>query len=607
MNLFSVAHRVIGALKKVQRSVERYVLPVILLIWPFAGVGHGLDLADTTYALGNYLYLDRLDPMWLFSTWLANALGALFTRLPGGGTMLGMEIYCTLIISVTALSAYLLLGRWFPGWMNFLGLFLAESLFWCPTVILYNTLTSLFLVLGILILLHACTDYHEKKWKYVLAGVCFGLNVMVRLPNVVQAVCIVLLWFYGSIHRWDRKRLLSRTGLCILGWGFGFGLPLLMISVKYGFAAYPQMMTELLRMSGQTADYSGSGQLYLILASYGHTLRTAVIIVPCLLAGAILLLLRPGQYYYLKRILCGAGLLVLFFQFYRNGFFTRNYRYLDSVFELAQLLLLSGLVLYLMGVTRRLGGGGSERSLALASILILLLAPVGSNNATYPLLNHLFLPLPVLLWLFRRIRQFAGTTSRQLGRKEVHFAWKGFLMALFLVLFVQASLFHLQYGFGDGYDGAPRTGTVASARRGAELSGETAIRLMTVTTAIHTSEDRASSLLQVANAIDREGKSDAALFVYGDAPGFNYLLGMSPALPTTWPSLDSYRTERFVEDLGQLSVQHRDTGEPLPVVVTRPTGEEANGEKDIALRRFLEEQAYGICYEDENCQVYRAK
>ena len=89
--------------KGLQVPLEKYLFPVVLLLYPIIGAGEGLDISDTTYALTNYEYLDRIDPMWAISTFAANITGSLIMKLPFAGTMLGVSIICSLIISLTTI------------------------------------------------------------------------------------------------------------------------------------------------------------------------------------------------------------------------------------------------------------------------------------------------------------------------------------------------------------------------------------------------------------------------------------------------------------------------------------------------------------------------
>ena len=98
--------------------------------------------------------MDRMDPMWMFSTYLANALGHLFTFLPWGNTMIGLNVYTGLMVSILAVTSY-----WFfvkevkiPKEIVFAGEFLAISFCWCPTALLYNYLTYVLLGAGTVLL-----------------------------------------------------------------------------------------------------------------------------------------------------------------------------------------------------------------------------------------------------------------------------------------------------------------------------------------------------------------------------------------------------------------------------------------------------------------------
>ena len=88
------------------RIMTRVIFPLILLLHPLRHVSMGIDLTDTGYSLGNFVFFKQMEGMWVFATYLANAVGYLLTRLPFGWTMLGMNVYTGLFISVTALVSY---------------------------------------------------------------------------------------------------------------------------------------------------------------------------------------------------------------------------------------------------------------------------------------------------------------------------------------------------------------------------------------------------------------------------------------------------------------------------------------------------------------------
>ena len=116
---------------------ENALLPLILALYPLRHVWMGIDLRDTGYNYANFRYmgLAHMDSMWVFSTYLANAVGHFFSLLPGGDTLLFMNIYTALVVSATALIAYFFLVKkcGLPFWTVFAGEFAAVSLCWGGT------------------------------------------------------------------------------------------------------------------------------------------------------------------------------------------------------------------------------------------------------------------------------------------------------------------------------------------------------------------------------------------------------------------------------------------------------------------------------------------
>lgn len=573
-------------LKKYQEPMEKWLFPIILLFYPLIGVTQGVDITDTTYSLGNYQYGDVLDPMWMIATYIPNILGRLFMALPGGNTMLGMNIYCSFVISATALVAYYLLQRWMPGWMTFIGELIAINLCWCPRVILYNYLTYFCFTTGTLLLMHAMTDYVITRWKFILAGVCLGLSVMVRFPNIMEASMILILWYYEMIHKREMKEILRKTGLCVLGYAIGFSIPFIAICVKYGITAYPDMITSLSEMSKGASDYSAFGMVGAILRAWYTSFAHMVIMVPCMIVGVIMMLLKPGKFYWAKRILYIAGILVLLYYYYTDEVFTRSYHYYDSVFEPAMMFLIWGVCFFAFGITRKIHGQASERSLCLASLIIIIITPLGSNNYTYPLINNLFIVAPFIMWMFRRMRQAAGPS-------ELNFGWKAAYMAILLLVLIQGSLFHLKYSFVDGTDGTKRSSLVGT-------------KDLPKAAGMYTTEYNAESLSELHEAIVENDLSDKKLLQFGKAPGLSYLLDMEPAIFTTWPDLDSNTTEKFT---GALVAFKDGKTEDLPVVIINPDfeGEVLAEDKYDLLLDFLETWKYNNVFDNGRFEVYMAE
>ena len=123
-------------LKPFYHFAEKILFPVILILFPLLKVNQGIDLTDTAYSLGNYAFFGQNTVLWTLLTFLSNVLGFFFTKLPFGGTMLGMKVYSSLLISAMALLGYRFFRTKMPAVIAFLAELSAIGMCWCPSVIL---------------------------------------------------------------------------------------------------------------------------------------------------------------------------------------------------------------------------------------------------------------------------------------------------------------------------------------------------------------------------------------------------------------------------------------------------------------------------------------
>lgn len=578
--------RIKDNLKGLQQPMEKFLFPLLLLLWPLAAVNQGVNVMDSTYSLGNYRYGDSVGVMWHFATYLANCLGELFDRTPFGKTMLGMNFLTGLLVSVTALAVYYVLKRMMPGWMIFLGEWIAISLCWCPTVILYNYLTYLLLTLACLFLFLAETSVPRSPRWFVLAGICLGLNVMVRFSNAPQCLLILAVWYYAWITKQEASQCRKDTLFCILGYILGFGIPLLVILIRYGAGVYAEMIQSLFGMTSQASDYTMAGMLFSILDTYVYTGRWMAIMAAGTVMGTLFLLMPIWRRYeWAKRLLYVAGIVLMIRFFYGRGMFTVNYQDYWCMFQWGMCLVILAWAVCLAAMGGVAAATVDERFLAAMILLLLLITPIGSNNYTFPLLNNLFFIGPFTLWMLRRFWQHTRY------RRE-HGAWHIMAIAILVMVLVQGSLFHVCFAFRDGTDGT---------KRSEQVTGNTYLAGMQTTPA------NAAALSGLSEATKQYGLTGKKLLTFGNVPGLHVILGMEPALSNTWPDLDSYPVEQLREDLAAL-----DAEEVCPVIIigkhdSAMTLEEPDtpaGQKAALLTAYMEEGAYSLVYENEEYALY---
>lgn len=548
---------------KYRNFIENVLFPILLVLYPLVGINQGLDVTDTTYSLVNFQYFGQMKGTWMVATFLANAVGNLLMRLPFGSTLLGMYFYTSLVQSATALMVYLALRKKIAAPLLFVGEMLALGLCWCPSTVLYNYLTYFLLTAGILLLYHGLTAVSEvasEHLYFVAAGLCLGANVAVRMPNVVQAAFILAVWYgivlmnrgqqAGAADRGvvvERQpeipwgRLVQATLWCLLGYILGFGIPLAAICVRYGFSAYPDMVRTMFAMTEQAADYKPSSMLTGMFGDYLQGLYWMVFAVFCLAPGILAQMVRRKNKItdaIIKVIYCLLFFVLLRFYWGKGMFHFRYYAYdYGSIYYPTVLFLLVTIFTAVLCLVRK-KVRTEQKILAVLVLLEIFLAPLGSNNHLYPIINNLFLAAPFLLWTAADV-------------VSVRFLWRAPVALLTVFVLWQSIEFHREFAFQDGIWGEPRDMKVEIPEKAA---------------GVYTNLENGALIEELILYAQENGLRGREMIVYGELAGLHYLLDMPPALSTAWPDLDSYRMTEYRRDLS--AVEDRiQAGEEPPVII----------------------------------------
>ena len=420
---------------------------VFLALYPLRHIHIGLDLWDTGYNYANFEYmgLDSMDSMWLFSTYIANFVGHMMTLLPFGKTLLAMNFYTGLTVSFLAVASYIACTRIFHYGrpITFIGEFFAISLCWCPTALLYNYLTYIFMLLAVIALYYGLAK--NKRRCLFIAGFFLGLNVFVRFSNLPEVAFIFAVWAYShlevagkfkdetpNVKRHERKlaltRALNRTFWCVLGYLSVVFVMLCILNITYGFGSYFDAIRRLFATTDNARDYTAKSMLLGLVKSYqegGYWLIRIAFFAVC---GVVLCAI--GKHIDREFSIKDTPL---------KGIFEKNFSFL----RLAYLFSIVFAVCSLLWLYRReflfneMGGYGSillpgmvisliivitcivriaepqveinEKLQAGLVLIIVLITPIGSNNGLFPVFNNLFLVAPFFvscIWRFMKIKEW---------------------------------------------------------------------------------------------------------------------------------------------------------------------------------------------------------
>jgi len=555
---------------RLKSVLKNYICPLVLLLLPLRHINQGIDISDTGYNLACFRWFGQHDGMWVYVTYLANAVGHCFTKLPFGDTMLGMNLYCSLVVGAIALCAWYFLQNKLPFGIVFLGEVLAILLCWCPHVILYNYLTYFALLAGTVLLYRGIET--GKFLYYGAAGLVLGMGVGVRFSNLTHMALILALWYDGFLQKRKGSGIVRDTLVCMAGYGLGVGAFLLMVQLQYGLAGYFNMLFGLQTMAGGGASGYSIGEMVAgAFIDYVGSMKWGVLFLLYLAGGIVLFRVVRGKYERAKKILFVLGFLVLLRFVYGRGMFGFDYNGYFSIFWWVSLFNTAALVCSALALLRR-DTDRREKLLAMLVLVTILILPLGSNNRSYPVINDLFLIGPLTLyyiWKFLPRRFPVGVVA----------------VGCLLTLGVQSVGFGTVFVFRDGSNMEKR---------------DTKVENNGILTGMYTTRTNGESLEQLGAFWEDEGLEGTPVILYGDVPGLSYLLDAPPALTTTWANLESYNMTFWERDFARVEENMEAV---RPVVVTGNDYVPVDG-KAALLQSFMEKYGYREIFTNTKVTVY---
>ncbi len=535
--------------EKAKKYINYIVFPIILLLYPLMQCNIGVDVTDTGYSLGSYLFSSaQMGEKWVFfAFYLANVVGSMLTHLPFGQTMIGMNFYTGLFVSATALISYYFLIRKIPAWIALTGEFMAISLCWCPTVILYNYLTFFFFTIMVICLYKGIME--DKRIWLVCAGVVLGLSVMSRFPNITQAALIIAVWYYGWLQKDNISNVLKNTGACILGFLIGMGAMLSIIATQYGMESYFGMISSLLSGEGSVEGHSLGDMVWPIIDAYFVAAKWFFFIIAVAVGGILLFMILRDRFIIIKKVGYIITILVLFRFLYGRGMFNFRYYAYDSMFQWVAIFLILSLISSAVIMAQK-NTSLSDKTLACMTILIIAVTPIGSDNYLYMNMNNLFLVAPlVLYWISLYVK---GNRNPKIGRIEI----ERFPITAILVMVIAVTLLQ---SVGFGFTFVFRDGTLGEKR-------DTRIYKNNVLYGMYTNRENAETIEGITEYCEQKQLQGKKVILYGDIPAMSCFLQMPAALSTTWPDLASYTIETMQKDIALIRQEQDSNDRPVIIV-----------------------------------------
>lgn len=588
-------------LKPFYHFAEKILFPVILILFPLLKVNQGIDLTDTAYSLGNYAFFGENTVLWTLLTFLSNVLGFFFTKLPFGGTMLGMKVYSSLLISAMALLGYRFFRTKMPAVIAFLAELSAIGMCWCPSVILYNYMTYALLLTAVILLFRGLVRKHPGC--LVAAGVVLGLNTLVRFPNNgLEVLLILTLWYYGYLKKKPLAEIAKETGLCIAGYAAGFVAVLAGMMLLYGTGTLGTMIEGVFGMAGSASDYTFGEMLGMITDAYLHGAGWMAYMVLCILPGIPFFAIQKERFPLLRKVVYCICIAFLFIVLGRWGMFNFKYYQKEAALQWGVVFLILSLGICVWMLFSRMQDC-EWKLIAAMSLIVILITPLGSNNYVWPALNNLFFVAPITFWTIYRFARW-GRPYLDVTGKVPLFSVKAMTMAMVVAFLMQAVGIGCNYVFLDGEDGHKRDTTVEGSRilRGMKTNAANAGTLEEL------------NIFMLENNTEYRNKK---VILYGNIPGLSYYLHKAPAVYTSWADLDTNSYERLAEDLNTLNQTMTEENRPLVIfseeIMAQVLDLQENGmagegsvweQKLKAVLDFMTVNEYQMVFENEKYAVF---
>lgn len=560
----------------VKRYGGKFFWPVLLLLvlYQLLGVFYGMDIADAGFYLTFYdnIFSHPESVEYNFMYYLSGVIGGTLQGLFPSMGLCGMRLLGVAFNTLCGIVLYLALRRHVDERALALGCALVVTTFIAPPYTLcYDLCTIVFYTLAIALLWRGME--RDKAWLVVLAGAAAGLNILVRIPNVLglSMACLPLIRYWADRGRlgttWRRPAMLSL--LFLLGSAAAVGIVLALMPERH----YTCLLSVLHDLHDIAGDDSGTashttGQMIMVqLQFYATELWVAVkLAVPVALywwahtrRGAL-----PAW------ALWGAKVAAL-------AVFVWLVMRMHPLQPLWVMCMAGGIMVMVKHWRDRSG----LTWMALLGIGMMLVMPLGSDGAynNGSIVAWAIAPVAALWWL-RRCR-----------------------VAFPLVLIAVCAL--RMVTDGAYFDGGPLW------HKQYTIDNDRAAH-------IYTTRERADIINTMLHGIAPHVKPGTTLMAYGSAPLVNYLTHTRPYIGCSW--VEQLSAPMLKKKLAQapkkgfpLVLQQKFN--PLGMYWSEPTddfrtdygqqGTYRDNRKLEVLNQFLEAGDYKVIYEDDHFILYR--
>ncbi|MDO8654256.1 MAG: hypothetical protein Q7R66_18955 [Undibacterium sp.] len=506
-------------------------------------VWQGLDFTDMGFWLTGYQqFYSHPETIWAV-TWLSSFIGH-WIGLALGGSVLSYKFGYVIVVTTSAVITFLLLGSQL-GRSRMLAAMVLLTVFFTRGFggnwIGYNELTSLFYLIGVVLLFFGLID--NRKILVVLAGVVLGANLFIRLPNLVGIVLVCAVWLYAWSCRWSWRNILAWTFAFIGGFILGAALIWALILMHGHENIYLQSVKSILsEAESDSAPHAGGGLLKLLIRDHIRSFLEALIVLT--LGGYFFNLIARKKTLVVYGLIIISVLLLTYIS-YGHGYWRTAFTGICYIVLLA--VIFSKYREY-----------KSLTLLAFMSVVVLFITPLGSTNGMSNAVFGMWLALPfTLIWLFgcsgTSLPFWFKTGDDRLDIKSKFSidssGYRILSKTIMITILLQSTIVAWRHTYLD-------------SKNRFEMSTSIAHPLLIGT---FTTTERAKVVTELIEAMAHFTKPDDEVLAYNGIPAVYFLTKTHPWLGISWPDFEGSGK------IANLIRQKEQTGARLPCIV-RATG-----------------------------------
>lgn len=589
--------------KLADSRVLLFVLWLVLVLFRLPFVDKGIDYTDTGFSLTNYMEAFGgigIDGIGTFLTKITG--GIIYEILPSHQLLIFRMMYWVMLVLIDVCTylifrkflkpVYILISLIAYGFLSIGGEMLYS----------YYPLTKLILVVAIGLMLYSLKS-NKNIWMFI-SGLLCGVNVFVRLPNVLFCSLIFCIIAYGVWAKTEKKIIIKQALWYFVG---AVGGCLLVLLAMISYMGFDQVVSSLMSFVNMALGTTGSDFVNFlgIEEAGGHSIFDSVKVVvyqafiavkhmvifgvPMLVVAFLFGKLRKVG----NRFVCALSTVLLLIAevaiivLFKSNF-GRSLMYIQAVCTLAVSLFM---------IFAMKGRAPHHRLMYLITFVLGVLSVFGSDLG----LNRLnmlqgFLPLILVLALF----DMSTLPMFDKSRKVSHFVYRNIICVTFVLIIlmelVVGTTVKMQTAYMDG--------------KYSDLNVQVDSRI-TVLNGMKTTQSRADALNEYYEVMSAPQLKDSEVAIFGYFP-LGYVIGeQNDYFAQVQPCVD-YPAVSVVKLLKVIEVKQEEQIYPI-IVVSHINANQRGDEHDTSDAKYavidymLSLTDYEVYVDDENFLIYVPK